>query len=317
MESIKVRRFVSVLLVLLICFSSFGVNAAIASTQTAPPLTEQNVSLREESSVVHDPNWIPPEMQLTEEEYAALDSPNNVVELEYPPLLPNATLPEAGLMSTAAVTSGIKQFQQYINNNLPISYLGTKLDVDGGFGPLTKTAAIKLIQYRLNQAGANLTIDGGFGVLTQQAFLRYVGYIERYNTGNWVYILQGLLYCNNYDPNGFDGSYGVNGGTGCLNAVTSFRSNNSIVEGTTGSVGLQTMMKLLGRSFVQSVSNSAYYIRNNTSGKVLDVYNADTISGTKLIQYGLTGARNQKFYITYLGDGTYSMRPVHASIRYL
>lgn len=136
---------------------------------------------------------------------------------------------------TNSITNGIKQFQQYINNNLPISYLGTKLE-----------------------------IDGGFGILTQQAFLRYVGYIERYSSGNWVYILQGLLYGNNYDPNGFDGSYGVNGGTGCLNAVTSFKNNNNIAEGSTGSVGLQTMMKLFGRSFVQDVSNAAYYIRLGT-----------------------------------------------------
>ena len=42
---------------------------------------------------------------------------------------------------SSAVSDGIKSFQRYINNNLPMSYLGTALDVDGGCGPLTKTAS--------------------------------------------------------------------------------------------------------------------------------------------------------------------------------
>ena len=43
-----------------------------------------------------------------------------------------------------------------------------------------------------------------------------------------VYILQGILYGNYYDPNGFDGSFGVNGGTGCLNAVKYAQADKSI-----------------------------------------------------------------------------------------
>ena len=161
---------------------------------------------------------------------------------------------------SSAVSDGIKSFQRYINNNLPMSYLGTALDVDGGCGPLTKTAIIKLVQYRLNQAGAGLSVDGGFGVQSQAAFQKYVGKIKRYDSGVWVYILQGLLYCHGYNPNGFDGSYGVNGGTGCLNAVNSYKSSNNI-GGTSGEVDIDTMRSLLWRDdYVNIWTNAAKYL---------------------------------------------------------
>ena len=132
---------------------------------------------------------------------------------------------------TDSIRAGIKSFQQYINGNLPMSYLERKLSTTGSINNQTKTAAIKLIQYRLNQSGAGLTVDGAFGPASQAAFSKYVGTIERYSSGVWVYILQGLLYCHLYDPSGFDGSYGVNGGTGCLNVVNSLKSRNLITEG--------------------------------------------------------------------------------------
>ena len=37
-----------------------------------------------------------------------------------------------------------------------------------------------------------------------------------------------MLYGNGYNPNGFDGSFGVNGGTGCLNAVKDFQRDNGL-----------------------------------------------------------------------------------------
>lgn len=127
--------------------------------------------------------------------------------------------------SEATKVANVKSLQTYINNNLPMQYLGTKLDVDGGFGPLTKTATIKLIQYWLNTSyNAGLAIDGGFGNLTTAAFRT----IKKGQSGMPVYILQGILYGNYYDPNGFDGSFGVNGGTGCLNAVKYAQVDKSI-----------------------------------------------------------------------------------------
>lgn len=127
---------------------------------------------------------------------------------------------------------GIKSFQRYINTHLPSQYLGTPLVIDGNFGPASRSAAIKLLQYWLNNTyGAGLAIDGGFGTLTYNACVT----LAQGSSGMGVYILQGLLYGNGYDPNGFDGSFGVNGGTGCLNAVKAFQKAKGLsVDGRAG-----------------------------------------------------------------------------------
>lgn len=146
--------------------------------------------------------------------------------------------------ASAEVIAGVKNFQQYINRNLPSNYLGTSLAVDGSAGVLTKAAAVKLIQYRLIQHGANIPVNGVFDMNTKNAYRNRIGKLKRYDQGPWIYILQGLLYCNGYDPKGFDGSYGAAGGTGCLNAVNSFKSNRKISEGGSGDVGAETMFAL-------------------------------------------------------------------------
>ncbi len=142
------------------------------------------------------------------------------------------------------VVVGVKSFQKYINDNLPAAHLGTKLEIDGSAGVLTKAAAVKLIQYRLIQSGAGISVTGAFDTNTKNAYQKYVGTLKRYNQGPWIYILQGLLYSNGYDPKGFDGSYGAAGGTGCLNAVNSFKNNRKISEGGSGDVGPETMFAL-------------------------------------------------------------------------
>ena len=218
---------------------------------------------------------------------------------------------------TDSVREGIKNFQQYINDNLPMDYLGKKLRLTGAPSDLMKTAAIKLIQYRLNILGAGLAVDGAFGPASQAAFSKYVGTIERYNSGVWVYILQGLLYSHLYDPNGFDGSYGVNGGTGCLNAVNSFKTRNLITEGGSGSVGIKTMMCLTWRTPERTVDDGVYYIRN-TLGTYLHTQNGGITSGTNVYAYSKysDGAAEtiqirQLWKVTYLGDGFYTIRPMH------
>lgn len=142
-------------------------------------------------------------------------------------------------INSVTKSDGVKDFQKYINNNLPMQYLGTKLAVDGGFGPATKTAAIKMLQYWLNKTyGAGLAVDGGFGPATTAA-IRSVVFGQ---TGMGVYILQGLLYGNGYDPKGFDGSFGANGGQGCLNAVKYFQSDNNLaVDGRAGPATLKAL----------------------------------------------------------------------------
>lgn len=241
----KARRIVSLFLICIILFGTTVPIGTFAKVNAEEPLlAEPYLNTGREMFAAADPNWLPPEARLTEEEIAALDPPpvtdeeiaaemaaNGSMMFQGEAVEPYRDLSALSTMSAASVADGIKQFQQYINANLPMSYLGTQLTVDGSCGPATQTAAIKLIQYRLNQLGAGLAVDGGFGTLTQQAFSNYVGTIERYDSGVWVYILQGLLYCHSYDPGGFDGSYGVSGGTGCLNAVNLFKSVNVITGG--------------------------------------------------------------------------------------
>ena len=48
---------------------------------------------------------------------------------------------------TDSIQAGIKSFQEYINNNLPMEYLGKKLRLTGAPSELMKTAVIKFIQY--------------------------------------------------------------------------------------------------------------------------------------------------------------------------
>lgn len=139
-------------------------------------------------------------------------------------------------------SEGVKAFQRYINQNLPAQYLGTPLAVDGGFGPATKTATIKLLQYWLNtNFDRGLEVDGGFGVLTRNALVNVL-LRPHISSGMGVYLLQGALYGRGYDPKGLDGSFGVNGGTGCLNAVKYFQADYGLnVDGMAGEATLTTL----------------------------------------------------------------------------
>lgn len=229
----------------------------------------------------------------------------------------NSTAEPMMLPFTDSIREGIKSFQQYINTNLPMSYLGKTLRTTGTVDEATKTAAIKLIQYRLNQLGAGLAVDGGFGPASQAAFSKYVGTIKRYNSGVWVYILQGLLYCHLYDPNGFDGSYGVNGGTGCLNAVNLFKKRNLITEGGSGVVGINTMLCLTWRTVENTFDDGVYYI-SSVLGNVLHVSNGEFDNFTEIKVFTKYGSDThevitlrQLWKITYLGQGYYSIRPMN------
>jgi peptidoglycan hydrolase-like protein with peptidoglycan-binding domain len=82
------------------------------------------------------------------------------------------------------------------------------LSVDGEYGPLTKAGLVKALQTELNkQCGANLDVDGIYGNLTNNAVVN----IQYGDQGNITKTLQGLLICNGYSTNGFDGLFG--GGT--------------------------------------------------------------------------------------------------------
>ena len=83
-------------------------------------------------------------------------------------------------------------------------YIDAGLIVDGSCGPLTKTAAVRSLQNCLNtNYGKSLDVDGSYGPLTKDA----VKTIQYCNVGTLSYIVQGLLYGHNINPDAFDGIY--------------------------------------------------------------------------------------------------------------
>lgn len=112
--------------------------------------------------------------------------------------------------------SSIKDVQKWLN-----SKYNTGLDVDGIYGPKTKAGLVKALQTELNrQCGAGLVVDGIYGPKTNAT----VPNLSEGMEGNMTKTLQGLLICNGYDTNGFDGIYGV----GTASAVRSYQDNRGL-----------------------------------------------------------------------------------------
>ena len=110
----------------------------------------------------------------------------------------------------------IAEVQAWLNNNY-----NTGLSVDGQYGSLTKAALVKALQTELNeQFGAGLVVDGQYGNLTNNAIVN----IQYGDWGNITRTLQGLLICNGYSTNGFDGIFG--GGT--KSAVQSYQNSKGL-----------------------------------------------------------------------------------------
>lgn len=121
------------------------------------------------------------------------------------------------------VNSDIEAVQKWLNVNYK-----SDLIVDGIFGDLTKKALVTSLQVELNkQYSSNLVIDGIFGEATKSE----IPNVSFGASGNITKILQGLLICNGYSTNGFDGIFG--NGTEC--AVKSYQSKQGlIVDGIAG-----------------------------------------------------------------------------------
>jgi lysozyme len=93
-------------------------------------------------------------------------------------------------------------FQEWLNDNYSAG-----LAVDNDFGPLTKKAAVEAWQSAMNEAfGCGLDVDGSYGSQSSAAAKKHL--IKQGASGNLVYIIQGMLYCCGYDPNGLDGGFG-------------------------------------------------------------------------------------------------------------
>lgn len=124
---------------------------------------------------------------------------------------------------SSTTNANIKAVQKWLNTN----YNGD-LTVDGIYGNLTKKALVKALQIELNkQYNANLDIDGIFGNKTKSAIKN----IFNGTRGNITKILQGLLICNGYSTNGFDGI----AGRGTTSAVECYQAKHGLaVDGIAG-----------------------------------------------------------------------------------
>jgi GH25 family lysozyme M1 (1,4-beta-N-acetylmuramidase) len=127
--------------------------------------------------------------------------------------------------STNKITTNanVKAVQKWLNANY-----NADLIVDGIYGNLTKKALVKALQTELNkQYNANLDIDGIFGIKTKSAIRN----ISNGTRGNITKILQGLLICNGYSTNGFDGI----AGNGTTSAIKSYQLKcNLTIDGIAG-----------------------------------------------------------------------------------
>lgn len=112
---------------------------------------------------------------------------------------------------------GIMSFQTWLNKNY-----NAGLVVDGIYGSKTKTAAIKAMQSIIG-----VTADGIWGTKSKAACpVLGIG-----DSGNAVYVLQGMLYCRGYVYSGFDGIFG----SMTESEVKSYQGANSLtVDGLPG-----------------------------------------------------------------------------------
>lgn len=119
--------------------------------------------------------------------------------------------------NTSSGNSTIKSFQKWLNNNYSAG-----LTVDGYYGQATHKAATKAYQRVLG-----VTADGIFGSASKAA----VKTLKSGSSGNAVRLMQGLIYCKGYDPNGVDGIYG----SGTVAAVKKFQKAKGLtVDGIAG-----------------------------------------------------------------------------------
>jgi N-acetylmuramoyl-L-alanine amidase len=120
--------------------------------------------------------------------------------------------------------STVRSFQTWLNNNYSAG-----LTPDGTYGANTKKAATIAYQRFLG-----VTADGIFGASSKAA----VKSLTSGSKGNAVHLLQGMLYCRGFNPNGVDGTFGA----GTTSAVKSFQASKGLTAD--GIAGANTMYSL-------------------------------------------------------------------------
>lgn len=130
----------------------------------------------------------------------------------------------------------IRTIQQYLNKNyISNSYFSEDVGIvpcDGIYGRNTNKALIYALQIE-----GNIPVPNGvFGPATLSSCLAIP---SESRDPKRVYLLQAALYCNGFDPNGFDGSFG----NGAKTAVMKFQEFSAL--NIDGSAGKQTWQSLL------------------------------------------------------------------------
>lgn len=118
----------------------------------------------------------------------------------------------------------VSTFQTWLNNNYACG-----LTVDGVYGNKTKKAATKAYQKILG-----VTADGIFGSASKAAVVT----LKVGSKGNAVRIMQGMLYCRGFNPNGINGTFGA----GTTKAVKNFQLSKGLTAD--GKAGKDTMYAL-------------------------------------------------------------------------
>ncbi len=129
----------------------------------------------------------------------------------------------------------VQEFQKRLNNRYA-DKINEIIPCDGRYSRVINKAVIKAIQ--IEQGLTGKSVDGIWGPTT----MAKCPTIKRYATisnKEFVYILQGMLYCYGYDPKGFDGGYGA----GAENVVKEFQKFSALTAD--GIVGQSTWASLM------------------------------------------------------------------------
>lgn len=63
-------------------------------------------------------------------------------------------------------------------------------------------------------------------------------------------------------------------------------------------------------NIVNQIMNNTFYIKNAYSGRYLEVYHGSAADGINVQQYAFNGGNNQRWYIKYNNDGTFTFFPI-------
>lgn len=148
----------------------------------------------------------------------------------------------SGVSSSSSSASGnggstVRTAQEYLKKfNYDLGPSG----VDGSFGPDTKKALIKYVQYNMNYYGAGISVDGSNGPNTKTAWNKYGSVRQGSGRIYMVKAVQIALMLRGYSV----GSSGIDGSCGpdTVKAIKAFQAANGLTQD--GIVGPNTFAKL-------------------------------------------------------------------------